>query len=45
MKKTLLVFLALLAVMLVFTACGEETEKGEEKCKRCKHSLKITEEL
>ena len=26
MKKTLLVFLALLAVMLVFTACGEETE-------------------
>ena len=25
--------------------CGEENEKGEEKCKRCKHSLKITEEL
>ena len=25
--------------------CGEENEKGEEKCAKCKHSLKITEEL
>lgn len=23
--------------------CGEENEKGEEKCAKCKHSLKITE--